>query len=496
MSAAVPFFSLKKGWSDRQIAFFIFLGLWLTYAFMTPGYRSAYTPNAVSRMALVFSIIENHSLNIDKFALTPRLLDKAFFDGSYYSDKVPGLSFTALPFVATVFCVAKTLGMQVTERSPHFYSLTVFVACLFTSALSSAVAASVIFLLSRHWQLRRDTAVFSSLLYGLATPVAGWATMFIGHAMAGSLLIMAFALTIFATETEEYARWDVEIGFLEGVLLSWSLSVEFTGAPAALILGTFGVRRLFELPASRRIRLLVGAIAGGATAAVPLAVYNYLAFGSIWHLAYENVSVADFPGMKVGLLGVTMPSPAVLFELILGLRRGILWISPVLLFAPIGYFYAFRHLRFDVALVLILVPTTYLLINSGYYYWDGGWSTGPRHITASLGFISLTFGPLWNFASPKMRPVLLIGFVISGVISLACASVDMTTPMDVEPALFEYILPDFFTGQVHNVLSTKIPRLLSLLAIPLLWVLAAIIAKGAASVCRRFRSNASSHQRA
>ena len=226
LAGAFTFLSLIKGWSDRRVAFFIFLALWLTYGFITPNYRSAYNPNALSRMGLIFSILENQSLNIDRFALTPVLQDKAFFGGLYYSDKAPGLSLTAMPFVAALFSGAKVFGMPITESSPRFYSLTVFVACLFTSALSSAAAASVIYLLSRHWQLRRDAAVFSALLYGLATPVVGWATMFIGHAMAGSLLIAAFAIAVFATETEEYARWDTEIGFLEG---AFAFVVVFSG---------------------------------------------------------------------------------------------------------------------------------------------------------------------------------------------------------------------------------------------------------------------------
>src|SRR5262249_20073692 len=153
--------------------------------------------------------------------------------------------------------------------------------CAFTSAVSSALAAAVIFLLSRHWGLTRAAALFAALLYGLATPVAGWATAFFGHALAGSLLVIAFAIAVLGTETEKYAKWDIGVGFLEGVLLSWSFCVEFTAAPAALILSIFGVRRLFELPASRRIRLLAGAIAGATMAAVPLAIYNHLAFGSM-----------------------------------------------------------------------------------------------------------------------------------------------------------------------------------------------------------------------
>jgi hypothetical protein len=467
-----------KGWSDRRVALFIFLALWLTYGFIKPDYRSVYNPNSVSRMALIFSILENQTLKIDKFALTPSLQDKAVFDGSSYSDKAPGLSLTALPFVAALTSGARVVGVElrsITDYPSRFYLLTVFVACLCTSAVATAAAAAVIFLLSRHWQLSRDAAVFSAVVYGLATPTAGWATMFFSHAMAGSLLIAAFAIAILATETEKYARWDIGIGFLEGALLSWSFSVEFTGAPAALILSMFGICRLFGLPRSRRIRLLAGAIGGGAMAAVPLAVYNHLAFDSIWHFAYENVTA--YPGMKEGFLGESMPSPAVLFELIFGQRRGILWFSPVLVFAPFAYVYAFRHLRIDVALILLLVPATYLLINSGYYYWDGGDSTGPRHITASLGFISLAFGPLWNFSSLRMRSALVAAGLISVVISLVCASVDMAAPSDVEHPLLKYIFPRFVHGDVHNVLvfAARLSGPFSLLGIPLLWALAAII---------------------
>src|SRR5262249_35286913 len=149
------------------------------------------------------------------------------------------------------------------------------------------------------------------------------------HALAGSLLVIAFAIAVLGTEMEKYARWDIGIGSLEGALLSWSFCVEFTGAPAALVLSVFGGRRLFELPASRRIRLLAGVIAGATVAAVPLAVYNHLAFGSMWHIGYESVA-AGFPGMNQGFFGISMPSAAVLFEIVFGQWRGILWISPVL----------------------------------------------------------------------------------------------------------------------------------------------------------------------
>ena len=427
-------------------------------------------------MGVVFGIIEDQTLSIDKFA--PFTCDKALLDGSYYSDKAPGISLTALPVVATLVSGAKIVGVDVRPISDaglsRFYLFSVFVACAFTSAVSSAAAAGAIFLLVRHWGLGRDAALLSALLYGLATPMAGWATAFFSHAMAGSLLVIAFAISVLATETDKYGRWSLASGFLEGVLLSWSVSVEFIGGPAVLMLSVFGVRRLFELRVSRSMRLLAGAIAGVTVGAVPLALYNHSAFGSVWHIGYENVST--FEGMNEGFFGISMPNATVLFKIVFGQWRGILWISPVLVFVPIAYVFAFRHLRIDVALLLLLIPGMYFLINCAYYYWDGGYSTGPRHVTASLGFISLAFGPLWNFASLKMRSALLATSLISGLISLACASVSMVTPSFIARPVIDWIIPQFLMGQVHNALtSAGIHDLRSLIGIPLLWAFAAFV---------------------
>src|SRR5438034_8210027 len=107
MADALASFSLMmRRASDRRVAFFLFFALWLTYGFIGPG-KSAGNPNSVTRAGLIFSIIQDQSVRIDRFA--PLTIDKAFFDGSYYSDKAPGLSLTALPFVAALISGARLL---------------------------------------------------------------------------------------------------------------------------------------------------------------------------------------------------------------------------------------------------------------------------------------------------------------------------------------------------------------------------------------------------
>jgi len=155
--------------------------------------------------------------------------------------------------------------------------------------------------------------------------------------------------------------------------------------------------------------------------------------------------------------------------------------------APFGYWAAFRTLPFSVALTLLGVPIAYFMINAGYHYWDGGWSTGPRHVVASLPFLVFPLVFLWQRSGSGMRIALAGLALISGAISLVCASVTMTAPdsdwfagrLGVAPPnpLFGFLLPSFLRGTIRNPLTIFeiIPSLLTLGVIPLLWLAAAAL---------------------
>ena len=98
-----------------------------------------------------------------------------------------------------------------------------------------------------------------------------------------------------------------------------------------------------------------------------------------------------------GFMGLTRPRARVLGELIFGTRRGLLWLSPVLIVLPWAIWGALRAgwMRAEVVIGL-LVGAWFLLLNSAYYYWSGGASMGPRHITPGLVFLGLSMIPLWN----------------------------------------------------------------------------------------------------
>jgi hypothetical protein len=199
-------------------------------------------------MGLVYSILKEYSLKIDSFAdLT---IDKAQFGGHYYPDKAPGLSFMALPVVSLVLPALRTMHMETRPVIGRIFTTSYYVtgwlACVVTSSLFTAFAAATLYLLARHCRASKSAGLFGALVFGLAMPSAGWATVFFSHATAGACLFVAFALMILVSEASSEGRRDFTAGLVIGALLSLSVVVELTAAAAALGLGCFAIYRLLD----------------------------------------------------------------------------------------------------------------------------------------------------------------------------------------------------------------------------------------------------------
>jgi hypothetical protein len=129
--------------------------------------------------------------------------------------------------------------------------------------------------------------------------------------------------------------------------------------------------------------------------------------------------------------------------------RGIFWFAPLLIIVPIGIYYLWR--RPDcraIALTIIIISLYYPLLNSSFYYWDSGWSTGPRYIMAMLPFFCMPLCMMWTDTRPKWKPALTGLFLLSFGISLICVSVSMFSPTPIRNPLFDYLIPRFIAGKL------------------------------------------------
>ncbi len=444
----------------NRIGITIFVLLFFSYCYFLQNPRNA---NTLPRIALGISLIENGSLNINKFHKNTH--DKAYYKGNYYSDKAPGLAFSAIPAIAAskLYLDSAKGDYKWLKQEGGISSAFVFVtqfATIATSGFMTALAALALYFVAIRWGAGLGGATFGALAYGLATPAWGWATFFFGHASAAACLFLGLVSIMYLLDLPSAKRRDVVLGFVSGALLSWAVVIEYATAPASAVIAIYGLASALRWERGRFIRVFLSAFAGAVLFILPLLIYHYAAYENIFTSGYGYT--VFHPGQKEGFYGIRLPGVGVLVRLLVGIQKGILWFSPLLLFVPLALYKLWKTPgKKGLVITIIAVSSYYFLMNSGYAYWTGGGSTGPRHITPILPFICLPLAFLWTKAGKKLKLGLLIFFAISFLISLMSVSVSMQIGYSWHRThlVTEYIIPKFI--EASQLKTSLIVRLIS-----------------------------------
>ncbi len=399
----------------------IFVLTLLAFVAYTP--QSVYNPQQVTRIALTLAMTEGR-LDIDDYAALT--VDLAQHEGHFYADKPPGLSLLAVPGVAVA---RQFLGVPTGVLDRQQFPIAMIVAVLSTVAPLAALAAAALYLLCRRLGLSDASALFAAAAMALGTPFFGWSTAFFAHAVTGSLLLLALALAVWSRG--RHSRWAAPV---LGLMLGFTLTTDLVSAPAVAVIALYYLLAERE----RRWSRLVGGSIGGVAGLLPLLIYNQMVFGSPFTLGYSQV--VGFEGMKQGLFGLTVPNPTVIGEVLFGLHRGLLPLAPVLLLLPLGWWrMAMRPDARALAATTLGVALSFLLVNASYFYWDGGSSTGPRHLIGMLPVLGVVLGFGW----PARRPgqAMALGLLtVSVLISAACAATYMFADVRFPAPFFDPIL--------------------------------------------------------
>jgi len=427
--------------TTRTTAFLLALLALVSFACLSP--QNPDNAQVVTRLALTLSMLDRGTLNIDPWA--DRTVDKAAFENHFYADKVPGHPLLALPAVALAKAVFTVTGADLDITKPEVFSRYAWWATVGTNGLLSALAVAALFTTALRLGAGKPGALFGAIVLGFGSPFFGWSTAFFAHTVSASLLLFAFALVLRdpAFEPPQTASPTRPlVGALGlGLLLGLIVIVDLTSAPMAVVTGLVALFPNRRHGGSHFRRQLAGMVLGGLLGVLPLLIYNWLIFGSPFKLGYS--SVVGFEGMQQGFFGITVPNPAVALELVFGSYRGLVPLAPVLLLVPFGWFRMARTPPTRLALTVVLAAASiYLWINSSYVYWNGGWSTGPRHLVPMLPFLALALCFTWP-ATPggKAAAVLLLG--VSLAMSAMGASVTMFTPEDFRNPIADELWPRF-----------------------------------------------------
>lgn len=403
----------------------------------------ALNPNNSTRMFAAIALVEHGDAKIDEFRnLT---IDKAEFDGHVYLDKAPGMTLLALPAAAVAERVTARPPIPPTVWDRNFedwMTVRLRLAVASVSALLTALAAVALFDLALGLTASAGAAAFGAVAFALGTPIWGWSTTLFGHAPVADLFIIA----VWALWRGGEAR-SLRFGAIAGAALGLAVLIEFQAVLAGSIIALWGASRL-----RRPAPLAVAALAGAVTLLVPLVAYNLIAFGTPFRLGYEGVN--GFPGMKEGLFGLTSPKVAVLSEIIIGLRRGLLWVAPILILGPFGLWQLAKRQR-SLAVALAAAAIVVLLVNAAYVYWDGGHSTGPRHAVPAIGLLAIGLAAYWASLTYWWERALAAAILgVSVAINLAIAAANITTPDEFSFPLWDPIIKtDWATGTLRTLPS-------------------------------------------
>jgi hypothetical protein len=262
---------------------------------------------------------------------------------------------------------------------------------------------------------------------------------------------LGFAVAVFMLETDMRPRRNLAGWILAGGLLGFSVLVEYTLAIACVIIGFMILWKLAKAGKDRVALAFLGLVVGIMPCAILFFAHNYLTFGSFLDIGYKHE--LSFPGMKEGILGLSVPKSTALWGIIASSRHGILWISPILALTPVAFWASFHCRKTRLyPLAALIVVVYFIAMNASYHYWDGGCSTGPRHLTPALGFACFPLGFLWTASGRKQRAFMISVFTVSFSTSMACTLVSMTiVPKYYSNPLFQKLIPDFLSGRVINL---------------------------------------------
>jgi hypothetical protein len=319
-------------------------------------------PQDTTRYELTRHVVLHRTITLE-----PDLFDRAVFEKRTYSDKAPGMSFLAIP----AFEIERLLGVA---RAPVAWAKEGDLAL---------------------WGIRVGT---SGLLFLLAGLLVGRAAEILVEGTGAATFAVFGTGTLAAPLAPTFFEHDAGAFFaIAGFLLAWRQSRPLLLVAAGFMLGA-GVLFEYEVGsiavvvaayvAVRERRRVGWFVLGGLPPALALGAYDWVAFGSPFHLSYSYVVNRYAELQQHGFFGVGLPRLAGLREVLVG-DRGLLLLSPVLVAAAAGLYLMWRRGFRGEAAVAAIVTLIFVLADSAYFIPYGGNSPGPRFVLPALPLLAL-----------------------------------------------------------------------------------------------------------
>ncbi len=394
--------------------------------------------NQNSRFNLVRAIVEQRSIVVDDYVQNTG--DLAVRDGHNYCDKAPGVSILAVPVYAALHPLAS--GQRPRGR---LINAAAYLSTVWAVSLPSALAVVMLYRLAVMVGASPVAAAAVTLAYAFGTLAFPYSTLFYGHQLAASVLILAFGLL--AEARDEERPFPAGRVLAAGMLLGAGVAVEYPGAIGLVMVGFYAAIVV------RPRRRLVWLFAGAALPGLALAAYHTAAWGG--PLMLPGHFSSDPPRQRGAFMGITWPSAELAGKILFSPTRGLLRHAPWLVLWLPGVIALARRKEFRAeATACALVPLAYLWFNSSLTTsptdWRAGWGIGPRHLVATLPFVSLGVAALFASTDRVRQRLTGVALAVLGLYSIAlmlvATAVRPEVPTWYDFPFAEYLLPSFREG--------------------------------------------------
>ena len=369
--------------------------------------------NVTSRGAMVASIVEHGTLNIDAYA--EHAGDKALINGHYYSEKAPLPALLVVPF----WWAARASGLVDAPLEGRLDPALIRLGGFLIGSVPFALIITLVWLsLKRVTHDARLPPAWAAALPFFGSFLFIQSGAFFGHLVGAAFLLLA------------YRAWERENMLTCGAFSGAAVLCEFTVA-------LFPMYWAFLLLFRRDYRAMGMLALGALPACILLGTYNMAISGNPFTIGYTHQVGYDFMHEAAGF---GLPNIHHLWHITFSDYRGLFFYAPVLVAAVLALAMQRDALRWWMDPVIVPAILSTIAI-SGFGGWWGGWSYGPRYLSAVAVMLFYRCLPAlvrWTWWTWTSIPLVLFGLLCAFV---AKDTVGFSLPTEMKHPLVEVVLP-------------------------------------------------------